>query len=146
MTFVKVNHSATQNLDTMLQQIFNGKPTSPATFRQPAVAGLPPVNILETETAFHLTFAVPGRQKTDFSIELDDQLLTISATEKTQNQPAEVKTIRQEYATKAFKRSFTVDEKIDAANIEAQYEQGMLSIQLPKKEITKAAAKAIPVL
>jgi HSP20 family protein len=51
--------------------------------------------------------------------------------------------IRKEFSTKSFKRSFTVDEKIEASNISAAYENGILNIGLPKKEQAKAIIKEI---
>jgi len=55
------------------------------------------------------------------------------------------KFIRKEFSYKAFKRSFTIDEKIDAANISAKYENGVLKVQLPKKEELKVTPKEIAV-
>ena len=51
--------------------------------------------------------------------------------------------IRKEFGYKAFNRSFTLDEKIDAANITAKYENGILKLELPKKEEVKGGAKEI---
>ena len=53
------------------------------------------------------------------------------------------KSIRKEFTLKTFKRSFTVDEKIDATNIAAKYENGILTVEVPKKEEAKIAAKEI---
>ncbi|MBK9485712.1 MAG: Hsp20/alpha crystallin family protein [Chitinophagaceae bacterium] len=53
--------------------------------------------------------------------------------------------IRKEFGYKSFKRSFTLDEKIDAANITARYENGILTLELPKKEEVKSGAKDITI-
>jgi len=53
--------------------------------------------------------------------------------------------IRKEFSYKSFKRSFTVDEKIDAANITARYENGILKLELPKKEEVKSGSKEITI-
>ena len=56
-----------------------------------------------------------------------------------------LKNIRKEFSNKGFNRSFTLDEKIDAANIVARYENGLLKVDLPKKEETKIASKEITI-
>jgi HSP20 family protein len=93
-----------------------------------------------------LQLAIPGFEKTDFSIKLENNLLSISATKKEVAKDETVKTIRTEFTQKAFKRSFTLDEKINSANIEAKYENGILQIELPKKEQEKVESKEINVL
>jgi HSP20 family protein len=108
--------------------------------------GFPPVNISENNLAYHLELAAPGMEKTDFKVTLDGNILTISTEKKAETKDENVKNIRREFSYKAFKRSFTVDEKIDAANIAAKYENGILKLELPKKEETKAVAKEISIL
>jgi HSP20 family protein len=145
MTFVKVNNQPARNLDGLMKDIFNEIPaTLGKTFRED-VLGFPPVNIAESATAYHLEVAVPGMEKTDFTIKLDGTLLVISAAKKEEPKDEQLKAIRQEFSTKAFKRSFTLDEKIEAANIEAKYENGILKLVLPKKEETKPATKEITI-
>jgi HSP20 family protein len=53
------------------------------------------------------------------------------------------KQIRNEYGYSSFKRSFTIDSTIDATNIDASYINGVLTLNLPKKEVVKASAKEI---
>ena len=145
MTFVKVNNPATKNFDGLMKDIFNEIPASLGkTFRED-VWGFPPVNIAESANAYHLEVAAPGIEKNDFTIKLDGTLLTISAVKKEEGSNEIVKSIRKEFSNKGFKRSFTVDEKIEAANIEAKYENGILKLTLPKKEEIKAASKDITI-
>ncbi len=145
MTFVKVNNQATKNFDGFMKDIFNEIPASfGKTFRE-NVFGFPPVNISESNNAYHLEVAAPGLEKTDFTIKLDGTLLTIGATKKEEVKDETSKSIRKEFSSKAFNRSFTLDEKIDAANIVARYENGILKVDLPKKEETKRASKEIKI-
>ena len=58
----------------------------------------------------------------------------------------DLRLIRKEFSNKSFKRSFTLDEKIDGANIVAKYENGILNVEIPKKELEKTAAKEITIL
>ena len=62
---------------------------------------------------------------------------------KEESKSDEYKTIRREFSYKSFKRSFAVDQKIDASNIQAKYENGVLKLLLPKKEESKDAVKQI---
>ena len=102
-----------------------------------------PVNVKETEKTYQLEVVAPGFEKTDFIINLDQDLLTISAEKKDEVKNENEKQIRREYNNRSFKRSFTLDEKIDATNIEASYINGVLTLNLPKKETVKASATKI---
>lgn len=145
MTFVKVNNPVTKNFDSLMKDIFNEIPAAfGKTFRED-VLGFPPVNILESSNAYLLEVAAPGMEKTDFTVKLEGTLLIISATKKEEVKDETLKSIRKEFSCKGFKRSFTLDEKIDAANIAAKYENGILKVDLPKKEETKVASKEITI-
>lgn len=105
--------------------------------------GLVPVNVKETANSYQLEVVAPGFDKADFKINLDDSLLTISAEKKNEEKKETDKQIRREYSYRSFKRSFTVDTKIDATKIEASYINGVLILNLPKKEEVKASVKEI---
>ena len=108
--------------------------------------GFVPVNVKETEKSYQLEVVAPGFEKTDFKINLDQNLLTISAEKKDEVKDENQKQIRREYSYRSFKRSFTLDEKIDATNIEASYINGVLTLNLPKKEVVKASATEIVII
>ena len=110
--------------------------------------GLIPVNVKETEKSYQLEVVAPGFEKTDFKLNLDQDLLTISAEKNTSaalSTDQGEKQIRREYSYRSFKRSFTLDEKIDATGIEASYVNGVLTLNLPKKETVKASVTEIAV-
>ena len=94
----------------------------------------PPVNITETKEAYQLDLVAPGLTKEDFKIKLEGSTLFISAEKKEEHKAEDAKHVRKEYSFRAFKRSFTVDEAIDTAKIDAKYEQGILQVLLPKRE------------
>jgi HSP20 family protein len=146
MTLVKVNNPLNKQLDSMMKDFFNEFPTAVSkTFREDVLL-FPPVNIIDKTDKYLLELASPGFEKADFNIKLEENMLTISTEKKVENVGESDKVIRKEFSYKTFKRSFTIDEKIDAEHISAKYENGILSLELPKKEIAKAGAKEINIL
>lgn len=147
MTLVRVNNNGFgKTFDGMMKDFLNEFPaTVSKTFRED-VLHFPPVNIIEKENAYSVELSVPGFEKADFNVKLDDKVLTISTEKKEDNNETTDKMIRKEFSYKSFKRSFTLDEKIDADNISAKYENGILKLELPKRENQKAAAKEISIL
>lgn len=106
-------------------------------------AGFPPVNIHETANAYHLELSVPGRSREDFKVNVENGLLTVSFEKKEESKSEDVKTVRREFSYRSFKRSFTLDENIDAENIQAKYENGLLKLLVPRKEQAKPASRQI---
>jgi HSP20 family protein len=114
-----------------------------------------PVNVKETDNGYELEVVAPGFDKKDFNISVDQQLLTISGERKSEvkeeNPGKETearkgdKILRREYSYQSFKRTFTLDDKIDATRIEASYINGVLNLNLPWKDEVKAPAKAIEI-
>ncbi|MFK5974731.1 MAG: Hsp20/alpha crystallin family protein [Flavobacteriaceae bacterium] len=103
----------------------------------------PAVNIKENEKDFELEFAVPGRQKDDFKIEIDNNVLTVSSETKTEDEAVEGNYTRREFSISSFKRVFTLPETIDEDKIKASYENGMLKFSLPKKKEALPKAKRL---
>lgn len=95
---------------------------------------VPAVNIKENEKDFQLELSVPGRAKEDFTIEIDDNILSISSEVKSENEVEKNNYTRREFAFSSFKRSFTLPESVDGEKINANYENGILTFTLPKKE------------
>ncbi|CAM4414053.1 Hsp20/alpha crystallin family protein [Zobellia roscoffensis] len=97
-------------------------------------ASVPAVNIKDNEKSFGLELIVPGRKKEDFNIEVDNDLLTISSELKNEEEVKEENYTRREFRFSSFKRAFTLPETIDADAIKADYVDGVLKVELPKKE------------
>jgi HSP20 family protein len=98
---------------------------------------VPPVNVKETPEAFHLELAVPGLYKDQVDINLDGNLLTISGKhEEKSNQEKESYT-RREFSYNSFSRTFTLPENVNAELIHANLNDGILKVNLPKKEEAK---------
>src|SRR5579872_6064069 len=141
MTLVKVNNRPFGNL---FNELLNEIPVAARSFGQDLLA-FPQTNIHETPDAYHLELNAPGRTKEDFKIQVEQGLLTISFEKKESAQTEDYKTVRREFEFRSFKRSFSVDDKINVDGIEAKYENGVLKLLLPKKEESKQSAKQINV-
>ncbi len=100
---------------------------------------VPAVNVRETAAGFHIEVAAPGMKKEDFSLNLDRNLLTISAEERSEQseKDTEGKYTRREFSYRSFKRAFTLPEAADSDKVEATYKDGILTIAVPKKEEAK---------
>src|SRR6202022_4055946 len=122
MTFVKNNPA---NLGIFFDELLNNFPATWGKDSQNDLA-VPPANIHETNEAYHVELSAPGRNKEDFTVNADKGLLTISFEKKEETEKKEHKTIRKEFNYGSFKRSFSLDEKINTGGIQAKYENGVL--------------------
>ncbi len=104
-----------------------------------------PVNIYESTEGYHIDVNAPVRLKEDFQINIEKDQLTIGFEKKEATEKSETKTIRNEFKLSSFKRVFTLDEKVNADAVEAKYENGILKVYLPKKEVVKATPKQIAI-
>jgi len=95
---------------------------------------VPAVNIIENENDYMLEFSLPGFDKDDFNIELDNDILTVSSEVKDAVDKETKKYSRREFYLRAFKRRFTLPETVSVEDISAAYKNGILSLSLPKKE------------
>jgi len=99
---------------------------------------IPSVNIKENENEFEVEMAAPGMTKDDFKIELNNSVLTISSEKQTTNQSKEGENVtRREFSYQSFSRSFTLPVIVETDKITAKYEQGLLRVNIPKKEEAK---------
>lgn len=142
MTMVKLHSPVQKNLNNFFDEFFNELPAFGKTVNN---LFSPAVNIVETPEAYHLELNAPGRNKEDFQISVDKGLLTISYEKKEEAKNENVKVVRREFSFQSFKRSFTVDEKINAEAIEAKYENGLLKLLLPKKAEQQQPVKTITI-
>jgi HSP20 family protein len=142
MTLVKVNNNGQKSLSSFVDEFFQG---FPAGLGRDESFGFPPVNIHETADAYHLELSAPGRSKEDFKLAIEGGQLTVSFEKKEESKSEDYKTIRKEFSFKSFKRSFNLDDRINADGIQAKYDNGVLKLLLPKKEQVKESTKQISV-
>lgn len=105
------------------------------------VTWMPSVNIKETENEFKIDLAVPGLDKKDFNIEVENDLLVVSGERKEEKVEENEKVTKREFHYGSFKRSFTLPEIADGDKINASYNNGVLSLSIAKKEEAKQKAK-----
>jgi HSP20 family protein len=137
MTLAKRNQSGNGNWlsDFMNRELFDWTNSN----FSPTNTTLPAVNIKETEDHFTVEVAAPGMKKEDFSIELDNNLLTISSekTDEREQKDGERYT-KREFSYQSFQRSFTLPQNmVMEEKIEAKYKDGVLHLTIPKKEEAK---------
>ena len=99
---------------------------------------IPSVNIKENSDAFTVEVAAPGFEKGDFKIELNLNTLSISSEKKVENETREGEVFtKREFSYQSFSRSFTLPQIADGDRIEANYQNGILTVLIPKREEAK---------
>ncbi len=94
----------------------------------------PRADIIENEKGFEILIAVPGMRKEDFTIDVNENVLSVSGERKFARERKENYYVSIESQYGNFKRSFTLPESVDAGKITASYVNGVLEISLPKDE------------
>ena len=107
---------------------------------------VPAVNIKETENDYKIEVAAPGLTKEDFKLDVEDNVLTVSTQKESKNEEKNENFTRKEFSFSSFERTFTLPKTIDAENISANYQDGVMVITLPKRKDAKSkTTKTIPV-
>ena len=94
----------------------------------------PKVNVYEYDDKVGVVAEIPGLDKKDLTVEVDDGVLTISGDKHGSFDDSRAKVIRRELKHSSFKRSFELGELLDGENIKASFKDGLLSIEIPKTE------------
>lgn len=99
---------------------------------------MPAVNIKEKDDQFEVEMAAPGMKKSDFKIQLDGTALTISSENRTENKEEDGEYSRREFSYQSFYRTFHLPKDVvDSDKIKARYEDGVLKLEIPKREEAK---------
>lgn len=106
----------------------------------------PSVNVKETDNEFKMEIAAPGMDKSDFNIEVEEGLLKLKAEKKEEHEEKDgEKFLRREFSYSSFERSFTLPENVNADKIEANYDNGVLTLSIPKVEPDQPKRKRIEI-
>ena len=110
-------------------------------FSSPFLTGrnMPRVNIKDNEKNYEIELAVPGYDKKDFHVSIDDGVLTVSAEHRGEKEKKENNYARKEFECSAFSRSFNLPTDTKEENVDANYEGGILKLRIEKKP--EAAAR-----
>ena len=109
-----------------------------------SVSRVPDVNISESEDHYTLEMALPGYTKDQLNVKIEDDVLTISSVVESEAQN-EGTFLKREFNFSSFKRSFTLNETMDAEKVHAEMKNGILKLTLPKKEEAKPQIKEIKI-
>jgi HSP20 family protein len=106
---------------------------------------IPAMDLVETAEDFVLRADLPGLSEQDISIELEDNVLTVSGERKSEQQERKEGYYRIERSSGAFSRSLTLPEGVDPQAVSANFERGVLEVRIPKPEERKPRKVAISV-
>jgi HSP20 family protein len=110
-------------------------------WRDEDVNWMPSVNIRERAEDFVIDLAVPGMNKKDFNVEVDQNVLTVSGERKEEHGEENDRVTRKEFHYGAFKRSFNLPDSADSEAIKAEYKDGILTLTIGKREESKQKPK-----
>ena len=102
---------------------------------------MPAVNVKESEKDFEIEVAAPGLSKKDFNVHVDKGVLTISSEKEEEKEQKEKDYTRKEFSYSSFSRSFTLPENVNEEDVKASYQDGILKLSVPKKNIAVSKAK-----
>jgi HSP20 family protein len=137
------------DMENRVNKLLDGMLTTPfnADVGAETIGWTPATEMSETPTELSLTAELPGLDKKDVDISVDDGVLTIRGT-KTQER-TEGKENTQYYVWErsygTFERSFTLPRTVDASKISAEFEKGVLKVKMPKSEEAKAKGRKIEI-
>lgn len=144
MTLVKWNNKTNNALlpgfNDVFESIFND-----TFFNDRMVTRVPAVNISETENNYHVELAAPGLKKDDFKLDLERNVLTISVEQRADHEDNHKNYSKREYSYSSFVRSFTLPESADDSKIDASYTDGILRIDIAKREEAKTIRRQIAI-
>ncbi|MRT17961.1 Hsp20/alpha crystallin family protein [Vitellibacter sp. q18] len=108
---------------------------------------IPAINIVENLPNFVIELAAPGLQKEDFTVEAEDDTLTIAAKKVVEKneESSDSKFMKREFNYSSFERNFKLPENIKTEEIQASYENGILRVTLPKVEEKKALKRMVEI-
>ena len=139
-------HEVDQFQDS-IQRMF-GSPFTMPSARFPRIEALgwaPPFEITESEKEITMTVELPGLDKNDVKIDIDDNVLTLRGEKKAEHTEQDEKNefFLEERSYGVFERSFTLPPTVNVDKVGAQFENGVLKITLPKSEVVKPRGREI---
>ena len=134
MTLLRKVHNGYPTFSNLFEDIFDNVDTGISKRNNNS---LPSVNIAESNENFKIEFAAPGLTKEEFKINLDNNVLTVSSEKHDEKDESNETFTRREFNYSTFQRSFTLPDSANGEKITAEYKDGILNIQIPKREEAK---------
>ncbi|MCW9038536.1 Hsp20/alpha crystallin family protein [Altibacter lentus] len=107
---------------------------------------IPSLNIKENLSTFVIELAVPGLKKENIAVEIEKEVLKVSSKGSEENEKkTPFKYARKDFDFTNFERSFILPETVEAEKIDASYNNGILMIQIPKKEANKEIKRMVEI-
>jgi HSP20 family protein len=144
MTLVKFNNKPNNALLPGFSDVFDSF-FNDNFFTDRMVTRVPAVNISETENSYHVDLAAPGLKREDFKLNQERNVLTILVEQSSDHQDNQKNYSKREYSYSSFVRSFTLPEGADDSKIEAVYTDGVLRIDIAKREEAKQVRRQIEI-
>lgn len=136
-----MNALARQNsIPSLIENFFGRDMNEFFNHNMPAVANVPAVNVVEHADGFRIEVAAPGLKKEHFKLNLNHNNLTISAYQENKAEEKDKETekyTRREFSYSSFQRTFMLPNSVNADEIKASYADGVLTIEIPKREEAK---------
>ncbi|WP_114938584.1 Hsp20/alpha crystallin family protein [Mucilaginibacter endophyticus] len=145
MTLVKFNPtknngSLIPGFNDVFDSVFND-----TFFNDRLTSRVPAANISETEDHYHVELAAPGLKKEEFKLNLDRNVLNVAVERRNEHNDAAKNYSKREYSYNSWVRSFTLPESANAESIEASYTDGVLKIDIAKREEAKIVRRQIEI-
>ncbi len=97
---------------------------------------VPSANVEEKLNEYVVELAAPGLERKDFKVEINKHMLTISSEKEEEMKDEKGGYSKKEFSYSAFSRSFSLPENVKEGNVDAKYQNGILKISIPKKDVT----------
>jgi HSP20 family protein len=145
MTLIKFNKNANRGFAPVFPSLLNEMMEAGFSDLRLNNGGtaLPAVNISESEKGFHIDLSIPGFGKEEITISLDENNLIVTGEKSAEKVDQEKRFTRKEFSYQNFKRSFTLPENVNEEAIAAKFENGILNLELPKKEHNQKVSRKI---
>lgn len=147
MTLVKLNSSNSNGKNKLVpgfNDVFDSL-INDTFFSDRMMTRVPAANISESQDSFHVELAAPGLKKEDFKLKLERDVLSVSVEQSNESNQEQRNYGKREYSYSSFVRSFTLPESADENSIEAKYNDGVLCIDIKKREEAKTVSRQIEI-
>lgn len=141
MSLTETTYAHTPTMRSILTHLFDTETfSSNSPFKK---QWIPSVNVKDAEKRYEIDLAAPGLKKEDFKIEIQNNILTISAESVLEKEEKDKKYTRKEFNYHSFSRSFALPVNVEEDSIEAKYEEGILKLTLNKTKTETYTKKVI---